>query len=214
MSTKPGSSGSVSPAFLTVSGSNVINAGTGGASGVTYLQGYIFSTGEYEHFNQADSTLSSVTTTFPSWHKNFVKLDITHTVNLAAVNVSGQDPFASVMKWDKTSDNSTGGFGDQGTVYTLSAGEFRMPITATNVANQYSITGSNQLITLPKTISTGVQTYEVMSVAGSGVSDSSHNTSATLTPTMAEVNAEQANLLEQAQAIGISYASLISNSEG
>ena len=206
----------VSPGFSRLTNTQQINAGTGAASGTNYMYVAASITGDYEIINQANNPLSGVMTNPTTSYTQYVDLNLATTVDLTVVNVaSGAEPSGLTMIWDKTVDNTLGGFGFFGNMYTSALGEQFTPITATTIVGTYTIDGTGQTIALPQQLSTGTQNYQIMHGQGPYASGLSlNNTSATIPPNMAAINSDQAGILQSQASIGQSWSTLFSDTEG
>ena len=209
----------VSPGLQQIVNTDLINAGTGGVSGVDYMYVYAVNNGKYEIINEplpigvnANVSGPMSNPNFPTFTNSYVKLQIDTFADLAVVNISGTVPSGVALRWDKTQDNASGGFDISGNLYTLSAAEYYIPVTQTATAGKYTLP-TGQIIVLPATADTGVQSYRIMDMPGPWPAGATANTSATLPSHMAEVHTTQARILAGQVDIGMSYSTLFSNSD-
>ena len=207
----------MNPNFSRLTNTQIVNAGTGAASGANYMYVIGSMQGSYEIINQVTDNLSGPQTNpyFPAWAQSYVNLNIQTDVNLNAISVaSGTEPSSLIGQFDKTKDNAQGGFDISGNLYTISAAELFVPITATTIVGTYTIDGTQQTVQLPASISTGLQSYQIMHQPGPWPVGIAANTSTTLPTHMAVVNAEQGGVLASQSNIAMNWSTLFSDSEG
>ena len=209
----------VSPGIQSIANTDLINAGTGGVSGLDYMYVYVVNNGKYEIINEPlaigmNSNVSGPMSNpnFPTYVNSHVRLQLGTFADCAVVNISGTVPSGVPLRWDKTQDNAQGGFEISGNIYTLSAAEFYIPVTQTATPGTFTLP-TGQLINLPAVADTGTQSYRIMDMPGPWPVGLTANTSATLPSHMAEVHATQASILAGQVDIGMSYSTLFSNSD-
>jgi hypothetical protein len=182
---------------------DLANAGTGSASGQDYLWAQTTVQGSYEIINMAESTVSSITTTFPTWQETYVSLTAQADMNIQVVNAtSGATASSLPGHWAITDTNASGGYDEVGSIYTLSTATTYLPVTATTVQNQYKLPNGT-LINAPQTLSTGQQQYVLMNQQAPWPAGISANTSGTIPGAMNPVWADLMTIIDAQGANGV-----------
>jgi len=192
--------------FVKVNPGDFANAGTGTTSGQDYIYAWTTVDGYYEIKNYAGGSVSSAMTNpnFPSFTQpTDVNLTLQATVGFNVINVtSGADASANAGHWSYSPSNVQGGLDVSGNLYTLSAGEFYLPVTGTAVVGKYTLP-NGLIVAAPGTYSTGYQTFSVMPQPGPWPIGIGANTSATINGALFPVWADLGGILNSQGAEGL-----------
>jgi hypothetical protein len=195
-----------SKSFVQTPPSDFANSGTGTASGQDYVYAWTTVDGYYEIKNYAAGNVSSAFSNpnFPTFsNPTDVNLTLQATVGFNVVNVaSGADASANAGHWSYDPSNVKGGLALSGALYTLSAGEFYLPVTQTATVGKYTLP-NGIIIAAPATYSTGYQNFAIMPMAGPWPAGISANTSATVNGALFPVWADLGGILNSQGAAGL-----------
>ena len=189
------------PALTAINNSYFAGSGTGSVSSQDYIYAKTILTGTYRIINVAESTVSSVTDTFPEWGKTYVKLNVQGTTSVNVVNnASGLGASALPGHWNLTTSNTSGGFDSSGNLYTTSAGEKWLPVTQTAVTGVYTLPNGATFSTIGPTYFQEWEEHNVMAQGGPWPAGIAANTSGTLPGAMNSVWASLGTSLNNAGA--------------
>ena len=182
------------------------NSGTGTTSGQDFIYAWTVVDGYYEIRNNAVGAVSSAMTNpnFPVYaDPTEVVLSLQATVGINIVNVaSGVDASANTAHWSYSASNTQGGLDVTGNLYTLSAGEFYLPVTGTATQGKYTLP-NGLIVEVPGTYTTGMVNYAIMQQPGPWPTGIGANTSGTVPGGMMPVWADLGNNLNAQGAMGL-----------
>lgn len=194
------------PNLTRTSNADFANSGTGTASGQDYVYAWTTVDGYYEIKNYAAGSVSSAMShpNFPTFsNPTDVNVTLQATIGFNVVNVaSGADASANTGHWSYSPSNVQGGLDISGSLYTLSAGEFYLPVTQTATVGKYTLP-NGIIITSPGSYSTGYQNFSIMPQPGPWPAGIAANTSATINGALFPVWADLGGILNSQGAGGL-----------